>query len=64
MATFSYVARDQLGKVQEGTADAENDQILVRRLREQRHVAPRVVAHGVVQLLVGGVLRRGATASL
>ncbi len=35
MATFSYVARDQLGKVQEGTADAENDQILVRRLRER-----------------------------
>jgi len=35
MASFSYIARDQLGKIQEGTADAENDQILVRRLRER-----------------------------
>jgi type IV pilus assembly protein PilC len=35
MPTYSYVARDQNGKVQEGTVDAENDQILVRRLRER-----------------------------
>ncbi|MHB9134004.1 MAG: type II secretion system F family protein [Armatimonadota bacterium] len=35
MATFSYIARDQLGKIQEGTAEAENDRVLVRRLRER-----------------------------
>ncbi|HOF86752.1 MAG TPA: type II secretion system F family protein, partial [Armatimonadota bacterium] len=35
MATFSYVARDQLGKIQQGTADAENEQILYRKLRER-----------------------------
>lgn len=35
MATFSYVARDQLGKLQEGTAEAENDLVLRRRLRDR-----------------------------
>ncbi|HEY3415271.1 MAG TPA: type II secretion system F family protein [Armatimonadota bacterium] len=35
MANFAYVARDQLGKIQEGTAEAENDRVLVRRLRER-----------------------------
>jgi type IV pilus assembly protein PilC len=35
MPTFSYVARDQLGKVQQGTAEAENQEILTRRLRDR-----------------------------
>ncbi len=35
MPTFTYVARDQNGKMQEGTTDAENAQILARRLRER-----------------------------
>jgi len=35
MPTFTYVARDQNGRLQEGTTDAENDQILARRLRER-----------------------------
>jgi len=35
MPTFTYVARDQNGKLQEGTTDAENSQILARRLRER-----------------------------
>jgi len=35
MPTFTYTARDQNGKMQEGSADAENAQILARRLRER-----------------------------
>ncbi len=35
MPVFSYIARDQNGKIQEGTTDAENSQILARRLRER-----------------------------
>jgi len=35
MPTFTYVARDQNGKMQEGSTDAENSQILARRLRER-----------------------------
>jgi type IV pilus assembly protein PilC len=35
MATFSYTARDQAGKVQQGTAEAENDQVLRRNLRDR-----------------------------
>ena len=35
MATFNYVARDSLGKTVTGSSDAENEQMLVRRLRER-----------------------------
>jgi len=35
MATFNYVARDSLGKTVSGTSEAENEQMLVRRLRER-----------------------------
>jgi len=35
MATYQYVAKDSLGKVITGTSEAENEQILVRRLREK-----------------------------
>jgi type IV pilus assembly protein PilC len=35
MAVFEYTARDQLGKIQQGTAEAENEQILNRKLRER-----------------------------
>lgn len=35
MPTFTYVARDQNGRMQEGSTDAENSQILARRLRER-----------------------------
>jgi type IV pilus assembly protein PilC len=35
MATYQYVAKDALGKVITGTSEAENEQILVRRLREK-----------------------------
>jgi type IV pilus assembly protein PilC len=35
MALYSYVAKDALGKVVKGTSEAENEQVLVRRLREK-----------------------------
>jgi len=35
MPTFTYVARDQNGRLQEGSTDAENSQLLARRLRER-----------------------------
>jgi len=35
MAVYSYVAKDNLGKVHKGQSEAENEQVLVRRLREQ-----------------------------
>ncbi|MEI6519835.1 MAG: type II secretion system F family protein [bacterium] len=35
MATFSYVARDQAGQTQQGTADADNDVSLRKQLRER-----------------------------
>ncbi|UCH34229.1 MAG: type II secretion system F family protein [Armatimonadota bacterium] len=35
MAVFSYVAKDALGKVHKGSTEAENEQVLVRRLREK-----------------------------
>ena len=35
MPAYTYKARDQNGKLQEGTTDAENEQILGRRLRER-----------------------------
>jgi type IV pilus assembly protein PilC len=35
MATYSYVAKDALGKVHKGSSEAENEQVLVRRLREK-----------------------------
>jgi len=44
MATYSYVAKDALGKVITGTSEAENEQILVRRLREKGYFVQRVSA--------------------
>ncbi len=35
MATYAYVVRDQGGTLRRGTTDAENEEILGRRLREQ-----------------------------
>ena len=35
MAVYSYVAKDALGKVHKGSSEAENEQVLVRRLREK-----------------------------
>jgi type IV pilus assembly protein PilC len=35
MATYNYVARDALGKIVDGVSEAENEQVLVRRLRER-----------------------------
>jgi type IV pilus assembly protein PilC len=35
MASYNYVARDSLGKTVSGTSEAENEQMLVRRLRER-----------------------------
>jgi len=35
MAVYSYVAKDALGKVHKGSTEAENEQVLVRRLREK-----------------------------
>jgi type IV pilus assembly protein PilC len=35
VAVFSYVAKDALGKVHKGSSEAENEQVLVRRLREK-----------------------------
>jgi type IV pilus assembly protein PilC len=35
MATFNYVAKDSLGKLVTGTSEAENEQVLVRTLREK-----------------------------
>jgi len=35
MATYNYVARDSLGKMVDGVSEAENEQVLVRRLRER-----------------------------
>ena len=42
MATYSYVAKDALGKVVTGTSEAENQQILVRRLREKGYFVQKV----------------------
>ena len=50
MATFNYVARDSLGKVVEGSSEAESEQMLVRRLRERGFVIQRItLAKGSVQ---------------
>ena len=35
MAVYSYVAKDALGKVHKGSTEAENEQVLVRGLREK-----------------------------
>jgi type IV pilus assembly protein PilC len=35
MATYAYVVRDQAGAVRKGTTEAENEEVLGRRLREQ-----------------------------
>jgi len=35
MPVYSYVVKDALGKVQKGRSEAENEQVLVRRLREK-----------------------------
>jgi type IV pilus assembly protein PilC len=42
MATYNYVAKDALGKVIAGTSEAENEQILVRRLREKGYWVQKV----------------------
>ena len=42
MATYQYVAKDALGKVITGTSEAENEQILVRRLREKGYWVQKV----------------------
>ena len=42
MASYHYVAKDALGKVITGTSEAENEQILVRRLREKGYWVQRV----------------------
>ena len=44
MATYNYVAKDSLGKVITGTSEAENEQILVRRLREKGYWVQKVNA--------------------
>jgi type IV pilus assembly protein PilC len=44
MATYQYVAKDALGKVITGTSEAENEQILVRRLREKGYWVQKVNA--------------------
>jgi type IV pilus assembly protein PilC len=44
MATYSYVAKDALGKVITGTSEAENQDILVRRLREKGYFVNKVNA--------------------
>jgi type IV pilus assembly protein PilC len=42
MASYNYVAKDALGKVITGTSEAENEQILVRRLREKGYWVQKV----------------------
>lgn len=59
MATYNYVAKDALGKVITGTSEAENEQILVRRLREkgywvQKVNAARAAAPRQTQAAAGG----------
>jgi len=50
MATYNYVAKDALGKVITGTSEAENEQILVRRLREKGYWVQKVnPARGAAQ---------------
>lgn len=50
MATYNYVAKDALGKVITGTSEAENEQILVRRLREKGYWVQKVnAARGAAQ---------------
>ncbi|NIM04328.1 MAG: type II secretion system F family protein, partial [Armatimonadetes bacterium] len=44
MATYNYVARDSLGKTVSGTSEAENEQMLVRRLRERGFWVQKVTA--------------------
>jgi type IV pilus assembly protein PilC len=42
MALYSYVAKDALGKVVRGTSEAENEHMLVRRLRERGYWVQKV----------------------
>jgi type IV pilus assembly protein PilC len=64
MATYQYVAKDALGKVITGTSEAENEQILVRRLREKgfwvQKVNPaRAPARQQTQAKAGGSFAAG-----
>ena len=64
MATYQYVAKDALGKVITGTSEAENEQILVRRLREKgfwvQKVNPaRAAARQQTQARAGGGFAAG-----
>lgn len=64
MATYQYVAKDALGKVITGTSEAENEQILVRRLREKgfwvQKVNPaRAPARQQAQARAGGGVAAG-----
>ena len=57
MATYSYVAKDALGKVITGTSEAENEQILVRRLREKGYWVQKV--NPAVRVLTGAGIQSG-----
>jgi len=63
MATYNYVARDSLGKTVSGVSEAENEQVLVRRLRERGFWVQRVtLARGEVPAVPGAAaLPKGAT---
>jgi type IV pilus assembly protein PilC len=47
MALYSYVAKDALGKVVRGTSEAENENVLVRRLRERGYWVQKVTPEQV-----------------
>ncbi len=59
MATYNYVAKDALGKVITGTTEAENEQILVRRLREKGYWVQKVSAARAAAPAAGKRGRKG-----
>ncbi len=64
MATYNYVAKDALGKVITGTTEAENEQILVRRLREKGYWVQKVSAARAAATGQARARRRGGGFSL
>ena len=59
MAVFSYVAKDALGKVHKGSSEAENEQVLVRRLREKGFWVQKVSEERAAEQAAPRPARRG-----
>jgi type IV pilus assembly protein PilC len=58
MAVYSYVAKDALGKIVKGQSEAENEQMLVRRLREKGYWVQKVVQEQAAETFAAPAQRR------